>query len=84
MKNKTESDGLSARPKLTIASMLAILIALVLGQLTSLAQSTAFPDPTVVYTSIGTSYNTALSWAIGAIAVTVVLGWVLFAIRRRK
>lgn len=59
-------------------------LALVFGLVGSaMATNTnSYPDPTEIYSGLSTPFNTALTWAIGAIAVLAVIGWIRKAIRK--
>jgi len=46
------------------------------------AQTNSYPDPSEIYTGLSTPFNSALTWAIGAIAVLAVIGWIRKAIRK--
>jgi hypothetical protein len=63
--------------------LILVALALMLGTFAASAQTNSYPDPTTIYSSLSAPFNAALTWVIGAIAVTVVIGWILKAVRRK-
>jgi hypothetical protein len=59
------------------------VVALVALCIDAMAQSTNFPDATVLYSQAATPFNTALTWSIGATAVLIVIAWIVRAMRRK-
>jgi len=58
-----------------------VLVALAFGGASASAQ-TNLPDPTGIYTSLYTPFNTSLTWVIGATAVMMVIRWIKRAVTR--
>lgn len=68
----------------TLKRFFFAMLALLGVAVPSFAQTNTYPDPSVLYTNVGSAFNTALTWTIGAIAVLLVIGWILRAMRGRK
>lgn len=66
-----------------IVQYFMLLLAVLFTVATASAQTNTFPDTSVLYTQVGTGFNTALTWSIGATAVLLVIGWIVRAMRRK-
>lgn len=62
--------------------LMALLVLAALAFVPAALAVDTFPDPTALYTSVATPFNTALGWVIGATAVMLVIGWIRKAMRK--